>query len=53
MSELKGFLLILLAIWVIWFMLGGAQHDSAKAGPFIEPAAPIDNGQIYGPRTQP
>ncbi len=50
MSDLKWLILILIGIWIIWFVYGGARSDAAKSGPFIKPPAPIDSGQIYGPQ---
>ncbi len=37
----------LVAIGVLWFVTGGAQN-AASYRPFIEPAAPISNGETYG-----
>jgi hypothetical protein len=44
--ELIGVLIIL---WFVWFFTGGPER-SQNAKPFINPPAPINNGQTYGPR---
>ncbi len=51
LNDLKWVVIILIGIWVIWFVNGGARDSAATAGPFIKPPAPLDSGQIYGPRT--
>jgi hypothetical protein len=49
LNDLKWVIIILVGIWIIWFVNGGARRDEATAGPFIKPAAPLDSGKIYGP----
>ena len=51
LKELKWLLIILVVMWVIWFLTGGAtKFESQK--PFIKPAAPLDSGEVYGPKTR-
>ncbi len=53
MSDLKVLIFIIIGIWIIWFISGGARHPEATQGPFIKPAAPLDSGEIYGPNQRP
>jgi hypothetical protein len=47
-GELKWLIIVLAVLWFLWFLGGGANNpDSNK--PFINPPAPISNGQVYGP----
>ena len=48
-NELKGFILILIVLWLVWFFTGGPQR-AGNDKPFIKPAAPIDTGEVYGPK---
>jgi len=50
MDDLKAVIFILILLWIIWFVAGGASQVGME-GPFIKPAAPIDTGQTYGPTT--
>jgi len=49
-NHLRGLILILILLWFIWFFTGGPQKYESKAGPFLKPPAPIDTGEIYGPK---
>ncbi len=49
MGDLKAVIFILILIWIVWFIMGGARQDPAVENPFIKPAAPIDSGKTYGP----
>ncbi len=49
MGDLKAVILILVLIWIVWFIMGGARQDPAADNPFIKPAAPVDSGKTYGP----
>lgn len=42
------FLMIMLLLWVVWFETGGPQRQSAFAGPFMKPPAPVNTGAVYG-----
>lgn len=48
LKELKWFILVLVAMWVVWFFTGGPTRFASKAGPFLRPPAPISTGEIYG-----
>lgn len=49
-KDLKWLILILVVLWALWFFAGGPNKPESKAGPFLKPPAPIDNGQVYGPQ---
>jgi hypothetical protein len=37
MEHLKGFILILVVLWLVWFFFGGASKKNEE-GIFVEPA---------------
>lgn len=49
-KDLKWLLIILIGLWFIWFFAGGRMHPKAVEGPFLEPPAPLDGGNVYGPK---
>jgi len=42
-KELKGFILILVLLWIIWFFTGGPAR-SKQEKPFVQPPPPINTG---------
>ena len=50
MKDLKWLLLIIVALWFLWYFAGGRIHKASFEGPFIEAPAPLDSGDIYGPK---
>ena len=49
LKDLKWLLIIMSAMWIIWFFTGGPARMESKK-PFIKPVAPLDTGELYGPR---
>lgn len=49
-KDLKWLLAILVVLWFVWYFMGGSMHKAATSGPFVNPPAPLDNGQTYGPK---
>jgi len=49
-NHLRGLIFILILLWFVWFFTGGPNKYESKAGPFIKPPAPINTGEIYGPK---
>ena len=46
--ELKGFLFVLLVIFLAWLFLGGKENAKNTQQPFLYPAAPIGSGEEHG-----
>lgn len=42
------FILLLIALWIVWLIGGGPESETARGGPFLRPPAPIDTGETYG-----
>lgn len=40
--------LILVALWFMWFFSGGPSRIEANKGPFLRAPSPLDTGEIYG-----
>ena len=51
-NHLGWLVVILIILWFVWFFTGGPQKYESKAGPFLKPPAPIDTGEIYGPKVR-
>lgn len=49
-SDLKWLLVILFVLGVAWLATGGRYNPEATSGPFINPPAPLSDGEGYGPR---
>jgi|GEM_PF-3466902 len=48
LSPLGWLLLIIVGLWILWYYSGGPQNPNVNRGPFVEPNAPLGNGQGYG-----
>ena len=48
-EHLKGIIIILIVLWLVWFFTGG-QHSPDTDKPFLKPPAPLDTGIKYGPQ---
>ena len=48
LDHLKGFIFILILLWIAWFLAGGPSKPD-KDKPYIHPAQPIGTGDTYGP----
>lgn len=48
MKDLYIFLVIMVALFGLWFYTGGPERHSARSGPFIKPPAPLGTGETYG-----
>jgi hypothetical protein len=44
LDHLKGFILILIVLWVIWFFTGGPSKSKDEK-PFVEPISDIQNSE--------
>jgi hypothetical protein len=42
LNHLKGFILILIILWLVWFFTGGPSKDNGET-PFVEPISDIQN----------
>ena len=51
--DLLLFILFLIALGIAWFLTGGASRPLAHAGWFLNPPAPLGNGQGYNIPTVP
>ncbi|MFZ2205692.1 MAG: hypothetical protein WAV23_03820 [Minisyncoccia bacterium] len=51
-DHLKWLIFVLIGLWFVWFFTGGPQRYSSNQGPFLRPPAPIDTGEIYGPKAK-
>lgn len=51
-DHLKWLIFVLIGLWFIWFFTGGPQkvNQNDLNKPFIRPAAPLDTGEVYGPK---
>ena len=38
---------IIAGLWVLWYYTGGPERANVNAGPFVQPPAPLGNGQGY------
>lgn len=47
-GALKGLLFIIVILWVLWYFSGGPQRADVNSGAFMQPLAPLGNGQGYG-----
>jgi hypothetical protein len=47
MSEIKWFLIGLLALWVLWAAAGGYEDTESKDKPLLRQPAPIEDGRPY------
>ena len=47
-APLVWFVLILAGFWILWYYSGGPQRADVNQGPFLNPNAPIGDGQAYG-----
>ena len=47
--ELSKILLVLVAIFLVWFFVGGRERAKNVNEPFLHPASPVDSGTEYGP----
>jgi len=47
-DDLKWFIFIIIALWVVWFFTGGPESERARGGLFLRPPAPLDTGETYG-----
>jgi hypothetical protein len=47
MSELKWFLIAMIALWILWVISGGPQATENKTRPFLEQPAPVEGGRPY------
>ena len=48
MDHLKQAILLLIILWFVWYFTAGPNSASSKK-PFINPPAPISDGNTYGP----
>lgn len=46
-SPLLGLVLVIVGLWVLWYFTGGPERAEQNAHPFVNPPAPLDNGQTY------
>ena len=38
---------IIIGLWILWYYSGGPQRADTQTGPFMQPPAPLGNGQGY------
>lgn len=48
-DTLKMIMFILLVVFIAWFFMGGKDRAENVNEPFLNPAAPIDSGEEFGP----
>jgi hypothetical protein len=44
-----GFILLIAVLWLLWYYTGGPERYNDYDGPYINPPAPLGDGQTYGP----
>lgn len=53
LKEIGFFVLIFVAIFVLWLITGGPGRSSSSQGVFIKPISPGTQAVIYGPSNIP
>lgn len=48
MRDFWFFILLLIALWVLWVVGGGPERNNSQSGPFLRPPQPLDTGESYG-----
>lgn len=50
LSLFKWFILMLVGLWIVWYVTGGPERIESQKGSLIKPLAPLDTGEVYGPK---